>query len=215
MAQYRLGMRYQKILTYDISKILMKGPALPIFTTDISAIKSDETKTYTLDSSSCAIESVSGTNVTCNYDQSTKTLTLSNPTGPVSLTFVTYYNEDNLCWLYLSRVQRQDLEACPNRGTISYIDKYDMQKTIDVADIDWTLKFWGILDVKLGCDVVCTNIGVRLGSAQKGILQFSNTDAVSDHSVTVTANETASYTFKKVVKVPSKNQADVRIKATL
>ena len=97
MAQYRLGMRYQKILTYDISQILMKGPALPIFTTAISAIKSDETKTYTLDSSSCAIESVSGTNVTCEYDQSTKTLTLSNPTGPVSLTFVTYYNEDNLC----------------------------------------------------------------------------------------------------------------------
>ena len=48
-----------------------------------------------------------------------------------------------------------------------------------------------------------------------GILQFSNTDAVSDHSVTVTANETVSYTFKKVVKVPSKDQGDVRIKATL
>lgn len=97
MAQYRLGIRYQKILIYDISKILMKGPALPIFTTAISTIKSGETKTYTLDSSSCAIESVAGTNVTCEYDQSTKTLTLSNPTGPVSLTFVTYYNEDNLC----------------------------------------------------------------------------------------------------------------------
>ena len=97
MAQYRLGMRYRKILTYNISKALTKGPALPKFTAAISSIKSYETKTYTLTSSSCAIESVVGTNVTCEYDQSSKTLTLSNPTGPVSLTFVTYYNEDDLC----------------------------------------------------------------------------------------------------------------------
>lgn len=97
MAQYRLGMRYKKVVTYNISKVLTKGPALPIFTTAIRNIKSDETKTYTLHSSSCEIESVAGTNVTCEYDQSAKTLTLSNPTGPVSLTFVTYYNEDNLC----------------------------------------------------------------------------------------------------------------------
>ena len=215
MAQYRLGMRYQKILTYDISQILMKGPALPIFTTAISAIKSDETKTYTLDSSSCAIESVVGTNVTCEYDQSAKTLTLSDPTGPVSLTFVTYYNEDNLCWLYLSKVDRNGLAAWPNRGTISYIDKYDSQKTINVADLDWSGRFWRSLDVKVGCDVVCTNIGVGLSSAQKAVLQFSNTDATSDHSVTVTASSTASYTFKNVVKVPGKNQADVRITTTL
>ena len=97
MAQYRLGMRYKKILTYNISRALTRGPALPIFTTAISSIKSYETKTYTLTSSSCEIESVVGTNVTCSYDQSTKTLTLSDPIGPVSLTFVTYYNEDDLC----------------------------------------------------------------------------------------------------------------------
>lgn len=97
MAQYRLGMRYRKILTYNISKVLTRGPALPIFNTAIRSIKSYETKTYTLTSSSCEIESVIGTNITCSYDQSTKTLTLSDPIGPVSLTFVTYYNENNLC----------------------------------------------------------------------------------------------------------------------
>ena len=97
MTQYRLGMRYRKILTYNISKALTRGPVLPKFTSPISTIKSYETKTYTLISSYCEIESVVGTNVTCSYDQSTKTLTLSDPTGPVSLTFVTYYNEDDLC----------------------------------------------------------------------------------------------------------------------
>lgn len=107
------------------------------------------------------------------------------------------------------------MSAWPDKGTVSYIDKYNMQKTINVADLDWSGRFWRSLDVKLGCDVVCTNIGVGLSSVQKAILQFSNTSATSDHSVTVTASGTASYTFNNVVKVPSKNQADVRITTTL
>lgn len=97
MADYRLGIRYRKILTYKIAETLTKGPAKPVFTTALDTIKSYETKTYALADNSCLIESVSGTNVTCDYDESTKTLTLSNPTGPVKLTFITYYKEEDLC----------------------------------------------------------------------------------------------------------------------
>lgn len=227
MAQYRLGMRYKKVVTYNISKVLTKGPALPIFTTAISTIKSDETKTYTLDSSSCAIESVVGTNVTCDYDQSAKTLTLSNPTGPVSLTFVTYYNEDNLCWLCVSGHlnANKDPEAFmaswPNKGTISYIDKYNEPKTINVADLglyitwkDWNHKIWRSLDVKLGCDVVCSNIGLGYVGKTHSDLRFCNSEASYDKQVHIIGDGVTSYTFTNVIKVPNKYMGDILITST-
>lgn len=226
MAQYRLGMRYRKILTYNINKALTRGPALPIFTTAISSIKSYETKTYTLTSSSCEIESVVGTNITCSYDQSTKTLTLSDPIGPVSLTFVTYYNENNLCWLYVGghgggETLQTFIASWPNKGTISYIDKYNEPKTINVADLglyirwkDSSHAFWRIHDVKLGCDVVCSNIGLAYVNKDNSYLRFSNTESLYDKQVLIIGNGTTSYTFTNVIKVPEQTNADVRINGT-
>lgn len=214
MTDYRLGIRYKKVMKYDIAKTLTKGPELPIFNTELDTIKTDEIKTYTLTSNSCLIESVIGTNVTCVYDESSKKLTLSNPTGPVSLTFITYYNENNLCCLEVVGAIGGDTShdytgSWPNRGTISYIDKYNEPKTINVADLGLYLEwppnegnpnksFWTTLDVKVGCNVVCKNIGLHLVRSQTQYLRFSNTYQSYDDKVLLTKDMVASYTFYNV-----------------
>lgn len=229
MTDYRLGIRYKKVMKYDIAKALTKGPELPIFNAELDTIKTDEIKTYTLTSSSCLIESVIGTNVTCAYDESSKKLTLSNPTGPVSLTFITYYNEDNLCRLYVAGAVAGETSqtytgSWPNRGTISYIDRYNEPKTINVADIGlhatWPpssgdKKFWSTLDVKVGCNVVCKNIGLHLVRSQTQYLKFSNTNGSYDEEVLLTKDMVASHTFYNVKIVRDKYQnADIRIQST-
>ena len=231
MTDYILGIRYKKVMKYDITKALTKGPELPIFNTELDTIKTDETKTYTLTSNSCLIESVIGTNVTCVYDESNKKLTLSNPTGPVSLTFVTYYNEDNLCYLYVAGAIGGDTSqsytgSWPNRGTISYIDRYNEPKTINVADLglylDWppnegnpNKSFWATLDVKVGCNVVCKNIGLHLIRSQTQYLRFSNTNGSYDDKVLLTKDLVASHTFYNVKIVRDRYQGyDVRISST-
>ena len=230
MTDYRLGIRYKKVMKYDIAKALTKGPELPIFNTELDTIKTDEIKTYTLTNSSCLIESVIGTNVTCAYDESSKKLTLSNPTGPVSLTFITYYNENNLCRLLVAGALGGDTStnytgSWPNRGTISYIDRYNEPKTINVADIglhlDWPpsddrdKRFWSTLDVKVGCNVVCKNIGLHLVRSQTQYLRFSNTYQSYDDKALLTKDMVASYTFYNVKIVRDDYwQSDIRIQST-
>lgn len=229
MTDYILGIRYKKIMKYDIAKALTKGPELPIFNTELDTIKTDETKTYTLTSNSCLIESVIGTNVTCVYDESSKKLTLSNPTGPVSLTFITYYNEDNLCYLYVAGAMGGETSTSytgswPDRGTISYIDRYNEPKTINVADIGLHVtwppssgdkKSWSTLDVKVGCNVVCKNIGLHLVKSQTQELKFSNTNGSYDKKFLLTKDMVASYTFYNVKIVRDNYQGtDIRIQST-
>lgn len=229
MTDYRLGIRYKKVMKYDIAKALTKGPELPIFNVELDTIKTDETKTYTLTNSSCLIESVIGTNVTCVYDESSKKLTLSNPTGPVSLTFITYYNEDNLCYLLVAGALAGETSTSytgswPDRGTISYIDRYNEPKTINVADLGlhaaWPpssgdKEFWRTLDVKVGCNVVCKNIGLHLVKSQTQELKFSNTYQSYDDKVLLTKDMVASYTFYNV-KIVRDNYwtSDIRIQST-
>ena len=230
MNDYILGIRYKKVMKYDIAKALTKGPELPIFNTELDTIKTDEVKTYTLTSNSCLIESVIGTNVTCVYDESSKKLTLSNPTGPVSLTFITYYNENNLCRLLVAGARGGDTSTSntgswPNRGTISYIDRYNEPKTINVADlglyIGWPpndgtdKRFWATLDVKVGCNVVCKNIGLYFVNSQTQYVRFSNTYQSYDDKALLTKDLVASYTFYNVKIVRDRFwTADVRIQST-
>lgn len=113
------------------------------------------------------------------------------------------------------------IASWPNKGTISYIDKYNEPKTVNVADlglyINWgnrDHKFWRSLDVKLGCDVVCSNIGLGYFKKNQSNLRFCNSEASYDKQVNIIGNGVTSYTFKNVIKVPKKHMADISIIGT-
>ena len=113
------------------------------------------------------------------------------------------------------------IASWPNKGTISYIDKYNEHKTVNVADlglyINWENRnneFWRSLDVKLGCDVVCSNIGLGYFGKNNSNLRFCNSEASYDKQVNIIENGVTSYTFKNVIKVPKKHMADISIIGT-
>ena len=62
--------------------------------------------------------------------------------------------------------------------------------------------------------MVCSNIGLAYVGKNNSDLRFSNTKATYDKQVNITGNGVTSYTFKNVIKVPEKNDADVRIIST-
>ena len=62
--------------------------------------------------------------------------------------------------------------------------------------------------------MVCSNIGLGYYNKNNSDIRFSNTKASYDKQVHIIGDGVTSYTFTNVIKVPEKNDADVRITST-
>lgn len=62
--------------------------------------------------------------------------------------------------------------------------------------------------------MVCSNIGLGYLNKNQSDLRFGNSKASYDKQVHIIGDGVTSYTFKNVIKVPSKQMADISIEGT-
>ena len=62
--------------------------------------------------------------------------------------------------------------------------------------------------------MVCSNIGLAYVGKNNSDIRFSNSKESYDKQVHIIGDGKTSYTFTNVIKVPEKNDADVRIIST-